>query len=375
MTLALAAVIAVTGIAAAQSISRIDGEVIDLNGKPFPEVYVSIKNDDSGMSLESKTDEKGRWSVAGLRSGIHTLTYRVKNNEGQFQQIFQEKLRMSMGEEKKVVVNFKELNAKEDAATKEARRKQEEEAKKFEGMKGHFDAGRAALDQAKALKAEADNAPPQQKTALLEQAGALQQTAITEFQASLAAAEEKEPNLAVVIYNLGEAYDAAKKYEEAVEAYQRAITLKPTEAGYYNNLGNVLAKTGKIPEAGAAYAKSAELDPPNAAQAWRNFGIVLYTANRVKDAVDPLKKATTMDPNNPDGWYLLGASMLATMESKQVGDKINFVVQPGTVEAYQKYLELAPSGRFANDARAALSALEGMGAGVATKVKGGKKKG
>jgi hypothetical protein len=41
---------------------------------------------------------------------------------------------------------------------------------------------------------------------------------------------------------------------------------------------------------------------------------------------------------------------------------------PGTAEAYQKYLELAPSGRFAADAKAALDALASMGQGIDTKV-------
>jgi hypothetical protein len=57
------------------------------------------------------------------------------------------------------------------------------------------------------------------------------------------------------------------------------------------------------------------------------------------------------------------------METKQVGDKLTFVVQPGTVEAYEKYLELAPTGRFAADAKAALASLEQLGFGVQTKVK------
>ncbi len=374
-TAALAMLLALAGIAAAQNISKIEGEVIDVNGKPFPDVFVTIKNDDTGMSLETKTDAKGRFYQAGLRAGIHTLTFKMKNPQGQMQQIFEQKVRLTTGGEERVVVNFKELLAKEDAATKEARKKQEEESKKFEGMKGHFDAARAALDQAKALKAEADRAPADQRAGIEEQMAPLLETAITEFKAAEAAAPDNDPNLAIVVYNLGEAYDAAKKYAEAAEAYQKAVVLKPTEAGYFNNLGNVLAKIGKIQEAGEAYAKSAQLDPPNAAQAWRNFGIVLYSNNRLKDAVEPLRKATVIDPNHPDAWYLLGASLLATMESKKEGDKLVFVVQPGTAEAYQKYLDIAPNGRFANDSRAALTALESMGAGVQTKIRSGKKKG
>src|SRR2546427_1680640 len=57
-------------------------------------------------------------------------------------------------------------------------------------------------------------------------------------------------------------------------------TLFPYTTLFRSNLGNVLARMGKIDEAKAAYTKSAELDPANAATAWRNFGISLYNANR-----------------------------------------------------------------------------------------------
>src|SRR5258706_13858739 len=93
-----------------------------------------------------------------------------------------------------------------------------------------------------------------------------------------------------------------------------------------------------------AYKKSAELDPPNAAQAYRNGGITLYNAGKMKEAVEPLKKATELDPKSAQAWYLLGASLVGSMDYKQVGSKLEVVVQPGTVEAYKKAVVVDPSG-------------------------------
>src|SRR5256886_12331074 len=90
---------------------------------------------------------------------------------------------------------------------------------------------------------------------------------------------------------------------------------------------------GKIDEAKAAYTKSAELDPANAATAWRNFGISLYNANRLGDAVEPLQKSAELDPKNPQTWYLLGASLVYKMTIKKVGDKQVPEFAPGTIEA------------------------------------------
>jgi len=95
---------------------------------------------------------------------------------------------------------------------------------------------------------------------------------------------------------MGEAYETANRFDDAAQSYQQAIAAKGDVPGYYNNLGNALAKAGKIDEAKAAYTKSAELDPPSAATAWRNFGISLYNANRLGDAVEPLQKSAELDP-------------------------------------------------------------------------------
>jgi len=139
----------------------------------------------------------------------------------------------------------------------------------------------------------------------------------------------------------------------------------------------VQARSGKVDDARASYTKSAELDPPNAATAWRNFGISLYNAGRLKEAVEPLKKASELDPKNPQVWYLLGAALVGSMETKKNGDKIEFIIQPGTVEAYQKAVELDPNGgpnSYGAQAKIGLEALQQIQPGIDTKVNTRKKK-
>jgi len=351
--------------ARAQSSAVIIGEVLDLNGKPFPEVVVSIKHEETGYSYEQKTDKSGRFTQAGLRSGIYIIQYKVRD-----QIIFQEKIRLATGQEWKTRVNFKELAAQQA----EAQKKQQEEQQKFAGMKEHFDAGVAALDQAKQLQQQMARTPREQRAPLEQRVAQFSETAVASFQNAEKTVAADDPNLHIILAKLAESYEVSGKMDEAVATYQRAVALKPEMAGYANNLGNVLAKQGKVPEAMAAYEKAAAADPINAGNYWLNAGIVLYMANRLKDAVEPLKKATQSNPNAADAWYLLGASLLASIETKQEGDKLTYVVPPGTAEAYQKYLALAPNGRFAGEAQAALQSLEALGAGVQTKVKAQKKK-
>src|SRR5260221_9231728 len=121
-----------------------------------------------------------------------------------------------------------------------------------------------------------------------------------------------------------------------------------------------------------AYKKSAELDPPNAAQAYRNGGITLYNVGKMKEAVEPLKKATELDPNSAQAWYLLAAALVGSMEYKQVGGKLQVTVQPGTVEAYQQAIEHDksgdPNGYGAQD-KLGLEALQQIAPGIDTKTK------
>ena len=107
---------------------------------------------------------------------------------------------------------------------------------------------------------------------------------------------------------------------------------------------------------------------------WRNLGVVLYNTNQLKDAVTPLQKATQADPANAPTWFLLGNALMNTMQSKMVNGKLTAVVNPGTVEAYQKYLELAPNGPEAAQAKQTLQVLQQLGAGVDTKFIAPKKK-
>jgi tetratricopeptide (TPR) repeat protein len=193
-------------------------------------------------------------------------------------------------------------------------------------------------------------------------------TAVTELSAALGLMKPEDTNRPIVLSRLGEAYESMSDWQNAADTYQKSISLKPDVAANYNNLGNDLAKLGKVDDARAAYQKYVDLNPTDAALAWRNFGIVLYQANRMKEAVEPLQKATTLDPKNAQAWLLLGIALVNTMEFKTDGDKITPVIQPGTTEAYQHAIDLDPNGDIGAQAKQGLEQLQAMGVGITTKV-------
>ncbi|HXX16840.1 MAG TPA: tetratricopeptide repeat protein [Candidatus Eremiobacteraceae bacterium] len=354
--------------AAAQG--KISGTIIDFDGKPWADLPVNVKSD-QGAAQDTKTDANGKYLFANLRPGKYTVSVHPPQVKDPFTTVTEVH---GTTETPPVNWNFKEILEKQSPEEAAKMKKQEEQKTKFTAMKQHFDQGMALLDQEKAAKADLSKVTPDQRDAAKAKVTDLSNQAAAEFQEAQKAAPEKDPNINLFWARMGEAYDVAGRNDEAINAYQQAIANKPDNAGYYNNLGNVLARAGKIDDAKAAYTKSAELDPANAAMAWRNFGISLYSVNRMQDAIEPLQKATQLDPKNAQGWYLLGTCMVADPSIyKQVGDKIQVTPKPGTAEAFQKAIALDPNGPIGAQAKAGLEQLNALTGGISTKI-GGKKK-
>lgn len=360
---------------AAAQMGSISGQIMDINGKPWVGLTVQATSE-QGAKQTAKTDNDGKYSIPNLRTGIYMVTITAFPPPNDKQPAYDlAKVKVESGVDAKGTdANFKDIMAKQGAAAQEQVKKNEEAKVKFEGMKAHFTAGNAILEQEKTAKADLQKAPADQRDALKQKLTDLSDQAAKEYKAAQESAGEKDPNQHLLWAKLGEAYDTAGRNDEAAQAYQQAITAKPDVPGYYNNLGNVLARAGKIDEAKAAYTKSAELDPANAATAWRNFGISLYNANRLGDAVEPLQKSAELDPKNSQTWYLLGASLVYKMTLKKVGDKEVPEFAPGTIEAYQKAIELDPNGTYGQQAKAGLEQLQQMAPGIDLKVNVKKKK-
>ena len=119
----------------------------------------------------------------------------------------------------------------------------------------------------------------------------------------------------------------------------------------------------------AAYDAAAKANPPGAGLYYTNETIVLGRSGQNGDAVSAAAdKAIAADPNRPVPYYLKAQALIA---KATVDPKTQKIIAPeGCAEAYQKYLELAPDGQFAADAK---NILASMGQTVKTTYKAGKK--
>ena len=158
------------------------------------------------------------------------------------------------------------------------------------------------------------------------------------------------------------------KFAAAETSYEKALTLnaalaKPSAdlTGTANNqLGQAFGKTGKIKEAAAAYDLAAKADPTKAATYYFNEAATLFNGSDIDGAAAAADKAIAADPTKADAYYIKGQALV---QKATVDPKTNTITAPPEcIAAYQKYLELAPTGPHAQEVK---DVLAGIGAKVA----------
>lgn len=342
--------------------TAIDGDVKGVDGKPVKDAVIKIARTDVKANYKVKTDKKGHYYYGGLSIGTYTVTLEVDGMDVDAVQ----GVRTSLGDPKDVNFDMKQIQARNGGggapgagaapAQEQERGMSAEQKAEFEKKKKENE---AAMAKNKALN-DAFN------TAREAQAAKNYDAAIDAF----TKASELDPNQHVVWGNMADSYAAraatktgdaaAADYTKSAEAYQKAITIKPDDAAYHNNYALVLAKNKKFDEAQAELTKAAQLDPQQAGKYYFNLGAVYVNTGQNDPAADAFRKALEADPNYAEAYYQLGLTLFSKATTTADG---KIVPPAGTGEAFQKYLEIAPTGPNADSAKAM---LEAMGAKVET---------
>lgn len=136
--------------------------------------------------------------------------------------------------------------------------------------------------------------------------------------------------------------DAETSLKKAVAAESAASKPSPVNLGaYQSNLGEIYARTGKIPEANAAYDAAAKANPAGAGGYYSNEAAIFVNANSGDAAAAAADKAIQADPKLPLPYYLKGQGLIQKATLDPSG---KMILPPGCAEAYQKYLDLNPTG-------------------------------
>jgi tetratricopeptide (TPR) repeat protein len=353
-------------------LAKVDGKATDEAGKPVANAVVEFQSLDTGQKYQLKTDNSGKFMSIGIQPAFYKVSL-MKDGNVLFSFNKVQVTLTGSGEGGVNTVNFdlakeragvgaqQKLTPEQQKALEEQKKAQAENVKikglneKLVQAKAAEDAGN--WDQAVAIM---------QETTTLDPTKDLLWARLGDVQLGAGKAVEKTNQ------------EAAKQhYTKSVEAYQKALAIKQVGA-YHNNYGQALARNGKPKEALQEYTAAAQVDPPNAPMYFFNAGATLTNESMterdaalrqkyIEEANLAFDKAIQAKPDYAEAWYQKGLNLFA---NAKVDPKTNKITPPeGTAEAFQKYLEIEPEGKHAEEAKGIITSL---GESVRTSFKKGK---
>jgi tetratricopeptide (TPR) repeat protein len=356
----------------AQTTGSVKGVCKDLDGTPLVQAEVEWTSTDTGHKYELKTNKKGEYFSLGISPGKYNVVLRKDGKEifhinGITVGLDEVPLDIDLKKEQSTAAQGQGLTPEQAKARAEAAAKVANENKTVGTLNEKLKAARAAedakdYDTAIATLNEANQMDATRDPIWYELANAYLNSA----------AKQTDPA------------EKQKRYEMAAADYQKAIDLRGASelaqkdpdnnkklAAYYNNMAQAYAKSNKIDDAVADYTKAAQIDPAGAASYYFNIGAVYTNMGKADDAIAAFDKAIAADPAKAAAYYWKGINLIA---KETIGKDGKAVAPEGTAQAFQKYLELDPSGPFAQPAKDMLASIGApVETGFGTKKKSAKK--
>ena len=377
------AVIPVLGQAPAtpEAKGKIHGQVTNPTGAPQAGgtvTFVLTTRAASGPGLTAQTkdaavlnvDANGAFS-GEVPAGSYTLIYRTPGMEPDKEADKLENVKVTAGQD---VAADIDMSRKEyiDALPAETR-------KQLEEMREHNAVAMKANAMIKNLNADLKTVVQNIHDADAARATAMQQLGASASKADIDAKENEiktakytevetlmtkdtqvRPNESILWAYLGQGQVGLKKYDAAEASFKKALEAdaaskspKPAVQGMANEgLGSIYARNGKVPEAQAAYDAAAKIDPTKAGFYLKNEAVIFSQVGNTDAQATAADAAIAANPQDPLPYYLKGQALVAKATVDPKTQRI--VLPPGCGEAYQKYLELAPTGPYAADVKGIL---------------------
>jgi len=285
---------------------RVGGVVKDDTGQPIKGATVTAENPSaSPSSFTATTDDKGRFSIIGLRTGSWTFTaqapgFAAERGQLRVQTIGQPNPPLTFTLKKGAAAPTSALG---NVATKEL--------------------------QADLAAAEADfNAGKHDD-------------AIAKYRAILA----KAPALHVINLQIAAAYRNKKDYDAAIAAYNEVLKADPNNDKATIGIGMTNMEKGDLAAAEATLQKAAD-GPTPTREVFYNLGEVKFAKGQTEEAAKAYQKAVDADATWGKPLFKLGLVAL------NKGDK------DGTIKIMEKVVAVDPSSQEASQAKAVIEQLK-----------------
>jgi tetratricopeptide (TPR) repeat protein len=123
------------------------------------------------------------------------------------------------------------------------------------------------------------------------------------------------PDYAEARGNLGNALAKSGKVSEGIAELQRAAALEPNDAWTISNLGIALVEGGRLEEAIQQFSRAVELSPT--AYAHNNLGAAMMKTGRLPEAIDEFRAAIRLTPDFLQPYSNLAQALLSAKKSDE----------------------------------------------------------
>ncbi len=285
---------------------RVGGTVKDDKGQPVKGATVLAENPSSSpSSFTATTDDRGRFSIIGLRSG----TWKVTASAPGFQP--------SSGQ-----VPIRTIGTPNPPL----------DFTLAAGPTGP--AGALAGVNTKELQAELQKAED-----LLGQ---------NQYDAAIAAYEAiltKTPALTMINMQIARAYRLKKDYDGALGAYKKVLEAEPTNERAKIEIGMTNLEKGDLPAAEAALTEAAQGLNANR-EVFYNLGEVKFAKGETDEAVKWYERASQVDANWAKPYFKLGLAKLQKADA------------PGAIQMMEKVIAVEPNSPEAAQAKQLIDQLK-----------------
>ena len=299
-----------------QSSGVIRGRVTDGQGVGVAGAKVTAVGQQAPrMTLETETNDDGTYRIMGLAANRYEVTAE-KEGVGSAAAIFTIR-------EGQVLEVTLDIAAAEAAAMATLSEEDLALVEQIQGLKTAFELG-----------VNASNAGDYQE-------------AINQFQIAVGLADF----CADCYQNLGLAYVQLEDYDQAETAFKQTIVLKADYAAAFTALANIYNVQRRFDEAAEASAEAARLSGSTLGGITDpivvyNQGVIFWNAQKFGEAKAQFEQTIQLDPNHADAHYFLA---MANLNQGNMAD---------AATALEKYIELAPDGQYADQARGMLPQLQ-----------------
>ncbi|HXZ79410.1 MAG TPA: carboxypeptidase regulatory-like domain-containing protein [Terriglobales bacterium] len=354
--LILAILLTAHAVWAATWLSQLGGRCVGEDGKPLANAVLKFQDPGTGHHFQVTTNENGSYFHIGVESGVYNVRVTQAGKEvGEFHQL------QITWSNSLITINF---DIAHDSIEVKRDRLHQEVVLGSTPLPEYLLPEHNKEDE----KIAAINAKLAEAKALGAQGNWLAAAEV------LGVAVDIDPKRDLPWAHLGEAYrqaaasgvsQAEPLLEKSIHAYQHAISLHPHVA-YYNNLGQAYAQLKRWNDAAREFGRAAELSPGGNAIADMNAGNVLLAKSEnesgetaqtsLRQAAEALGRVNALEPQNSEAYYLRGICLLRLTE---VGSS-----DPGYTqvkEAFLRYMELDGKGPHAEEVKAMLESLGGLG--------------